>query len=130
MTDTLDKLDADTAKKQALEKTNKMVIPKDYYIGVGGEPEMMNESMASLRFSMVIAIALVYMVLVAQFESFSKPFIIMFCVPFAFVVVVLSLLVSGQSLCTVGMLGIILLIGIVVNNGIVLIDYLEQLRKK
>ncbi len=106
-----------------------MVIPKDYSIGVGGETEMMNESMASLGFSMVIAIALVYMVMVAQFESFSKPFIIMFCVPFAFVGVVLSLLVSGQSLSTVGMLGIILLIGIVVNNGIVLIDYIEQLRK-
>ncbi|NMU18077.1 efflux RND transporter permease subunit [Clostridioides difficile] len=129
ITATLDNLDAGTATKLALEKTNKMVIPKDYSIGVGGETEMMNESMASLGFSMVIAIALVYMVMVAQFESFSKPFIIMFCVPFAFVGVVLSLLVSGQSLSTVGMLGIILLIGIVVNNGIVLIDYIEQLRK-
>ncbi|HHY0136571.1 TPA: efflux RND transporter permease subunit [Clostridioides difficile] len=129
ITATLDNLDAGTATKLALEKTNKMVIPKDYSIGVGGETEMMNESMVSLGFSMVIAIALVYMVMVAQFESFSKPFIIMFCVPFAFVGVVLSLLVSGQSLSTVGMLGIILLIGIVVNNGIVLIDYIEQLRK-
>lgn len=129
ITATLDNLDAGTATKLALEKTNKMVIPKDYSIGVGGETEMMNESMASLGFSMVIAIALVYMVMVAQFESFSKPFIIMFCVPFAFVGVVLSLLVTGQSLSTVGMLGIILLIGIVVNNGIVLIDYIEQLRK-
>lgn len=129
ITATLDNLDAGTATKLALEKTNKMLIPKDYSIGVGGETEMMNESMASLGFSMVIAIALVYMVMVAQFESFSKPFIIMFCVPFAFVGVVLSLLVTGQSLSTVGMLGIILLIGIVVNNGIVLIDYIEQLRK-
>ncbi|MDB0438125.1 AcrB/AcrD/AcrF family protein [Clostridioides difficile] len=129
VTATLDNLDAGTATKLALEKTNKMVIPKDYSIGVGGETEMMNESMVSLGFSIIIAIALVYMVMVAQFESFSKPFIIMFCVPFAFVGVVLSLLVTGQSLSTVGMLGIILLIGIVVNNGIVLIDYIEQLRK-
>ena len=90
---------------------------------------MMNESMTSLAMAMIIALVLVYMVMVAQFESFSKPFIIMFSIPFAFVGVVLALLISRITLNVVGMLGAILLIGIVVNNGIVLIDYIGQLRE-
>lgn len=85
--------------------------------------------MSSLAMAMIVAILLVYMVMVAQFESFSKPFIIMFSIPFAFVGVVLALLISRTTLNVVGMLGAILLIGIVVNNGIVLIDYIGQLRE-
>ena len=69
------------------------------------------------------------MVMVAQFESFSKTFIIMFCIPFAFVGVILALVITQANLNVVGMLGVILLIGIVINNGIVLIDYIEQMRK-
>ncbi|WP_252232550.1 efflux RND transporter permease subunit [Clostridium sp. ZBS15] len=126
---TVDDLDTGTASKQAMNAINELDLPRDYSISFGGATEMMNESMSGLIFAMVIAIILVYMVMVAQFESFSKPFIIMFCIPFAFVGVVFALVITRANLNVVGMLGSILLVGIVVNNGIILIDYIEQLRK-
>lgn len=122
-------LDTNTASKLAIKTINDMNLPRDYEIDLGGSAEMMNDAMGGLVFAMIIAIILVYMVMVAQFESFSKPFIIMFCIPFAFVGVVFALLITRATLNVVGMLGVILLIGIVVNNGIVLIDYIGQLRE-
>lgn len=122
-------LDTNKASNLAIKTIDDMNLPRDYEIDLGGSAEMMNEAMGGLVFAMIIAIILVYMVMVAQFESFSKPFIIMFCIPFAFVGVVLALLISRATLNVVGMLGAILLVGIVVNNGIVLIDYIEQLRQ-
>lgn len=121
----------DTSKASGLmnQAISSVDFPKDYQVAVGGMAEMMNESMSGLVFAMLIALVLVYMVMVAQFESFSKPFIIMFCIPFAFVGVILALLITRTNLNVVGMLGVILLIGIVINNGIVLIDHVEQLRK-
>ncbi|WP_154826675.1 efflux RND transporter permease subunit [Clostridium butyricum] len=124
-----DNMDTSTASRLLTQAVNEIDMPRDYSIDVGGSAEMMNESMSSLVMAMVIALILVYMVMVAQFESFSKPFIIMFSIPFAFVGVVIALVISRISLNVVGMLGAILLVGIVVNNGIVLIDYIGQLRE-
>lgn len=124
-----DNMDTNKANKLAMEAVNKVDMPKNYGLDVGGQAEQMNEAMSGLVIALLIAIVLVYMVMVAQFESFSKPFIIMFSIPFAFVGVVLGLVLSRISLNVIGMLGAILLVGIVVNNGIVLIDYIEQLRK-
>ena len=124
-----DNMDTSTASRLLTQAVNEVDMPRDYSIDVGGSAEMMNESMSSLVMAMVIALILVYMVMVAQFESFSKPFIIMFSIPFAFVGVVIALVISRISLNVVGMLGAILLVGIVVNNGIVLIDYIGQLRE-
>ena len=124
-----DGLDTNSASAKAVAAFNQVDMPRDYGIDVGGTAEMMNESMSGLVFSMIIALILVYMVMVAQFESFNKPFIIMFSIPFAFVGVVLALVISRTTLNVVGMLGAILLVGIVVNNGIVLIDYIGQLRE-
>ena len=124
-----DGIDTNTASKLLTESVNQVDMPRDYSIDIGGQAEMMAESMSGLAIAMIIAILLVYMVMVAQFESFGKPFIIMFSIPFAFVGVVFALLISRTTLNVVGMLGAILLIGIVVNNGIVLIDYIEQLRE-
>lgn len=129
ITATLDGIDAGTASKQAMEEINKLNMPKDYEASFGGDTKSMNESMSGLVSALAIAIVLVYMVMVAEFESFSKPFIIMTCIPFAFVGVVAILLITRVNLSIVGMLGGILLVGIVVNHGIVLIDYIEQLRK-
>ncbi|MDU4658674.1 MAG: efflux RND transporter permease subunit, partial [Clostridium butyricum] len=123
-----DNMDTSTASRLLTQAVNEVDMPRDYSIDVGGSAEMMNESMSSLVMAMVIALILVYMVMVAQFESFSKPFILMFSIPFAFVGVVIALVISRISLNVVGMLGAILLVGIVVNNGIVLIDYIGQLR--
>lgn len=124
-----DNMDTSTASRLLTQAVNEVDMPRDYSIDVGGSAEMMNESMSSLVMAMVIALILVYMVMVAQFESFSKPFIIMFSIPFAFVGVVIALVISRISLNVVGMLGAILLVGIVVNNAIVLIDYIGQLRE-
>lgn len=124
-----DGMDTNTASRLLTESVNQVDMPRDYSIDIGGQAEMMAESMSGLAMAMAIAILLVYMVMVAQFESFGKPFIIMFSIPFAFVGVVFALLISRTTLNVVGMLGAILLIGIVVNNGIVLIDYIQQLRE-
>jgi hydrophobic/amphiphilic exporter-1 (mainly G- bacteria), HAE1 family len=78
----------------------------------------------------VIAILLVYMIMAAQFESLLIPFVIMFTVPMAFIGVVLGLLAFGKTLSVPSVMGILILTGIVVNNAIVMIDYIERLQKR
>jgi HAE1 family hydrophobic/amphiphilic exporter-1 len=75
-------------------------------------------------------IILVYVVMASQFESFMSPFVIMFSVPFAFVGVIMGLVISGTPLGVMGMIGILILMGIVVKNGIVLIDYTILMRER
>lgn len=129
ITASLKGIDTGTASKKAMEVVNQLNLPKDYEVSFGGNTQNMNESMSGLAYAILIAIVLVYMVMVAQFESFSKPLIIMSCIPYAFVGVVAALLITRISLSIVGMLGVVLLVGIVVNHGIVMIDYIEQLRR-
>lgn len=124
----LDGLDTTTAQRLCTEAITKMNLPKDYTVGEGTMTEMLNESVASLIQALIIACLLVYMVMVAQFESFKKPFMIIFCIPFGFIGVIYTIKLLGQSLSMPSFIGMILLVGIVVNNGIVLIDYIEQLR--
>lgn len=125
-----DGVDTATAQSEANKVLADVVIPKNYQIGQGVQMEMMMETFGSLALALVMAILLVYMVMVAQFESFKKPFIIFFCIPFGFVGVIASLILFNCSLSIPAFIGVILLVGIVVNNGIVLIDYIEQLRKE
>jgi len=122
-------VDTGTATAKATAAIKEMNLPKDYEANTSGDAKNMQESMMGLVYAMGIAVILVYMVMVAEFESFSKPFIIMTCIPFAFVGVVAILLITQIKISIVGMLGAIMLVGIVVNHGIVLIDYIEQLRK-
>ena len=129
ITASLKGVDTGTATKQATAAITEMNLPKDYEANTSGDAKNMQESMMGLVYAMGIAVVLVYMVMVAEFESFSKPFIIMTCIPFAFVGVVAILLITRIKISIVGMLGAIMLVGIVVNHGIVLIDYIEQLRK-
>jgi HAE1 family hydrophobic/amphiphilic exporter-1 len=88
----------------------------------------MMDSFSSLGLALLIAILLVYVVMVVQYESFFDPFIIMFTMPTAIIGALLSLFVTGRSLSVSSFLGVIMLMGIVVANAIVLIDYLKQLR--
>jgi len=129
ITASLKGVDTGTATKQATAAITEMNLPKDYEANTSGDAKNMQESMMGLVYAMGIAVVLVYMVMVAEFESFSKPFIIMTCIPFAFVGVVAILLITRIKISIIGMLGAIMLVGIVVNHGIVLIDYIEQLRK-
>ncbi len=105
-------------------------LPQGYNIDFGGQFEDMMSAFAQLLAALVLAILMVYMVMAAQFESFSHPFSIMFTMPLAFVGVIFAFLVTGTTLSVPTFLGVIMLAGIVVNNGIVLVDYVNQLRRQ
>jgi len=109
---------------------NSTILPSDIIIEYGGTIEEQGESQRSLMIAIAFGILLVFLVMAAQFESFLDPFIIMFSIPFAFVGVSLGYFVSFQSMTLMGMVGIALLVGIVVNNAIVMIDYINILRKR
>jgi HAE1 family hydrophobic/amphiphilic exporter-1 len=105
-------------------------LPSGYSYTIGGEEEDRAEAMGQLSFALIVSIALVYMILVAQFESLVFPFIIIQTIPLCFVGVALALLVTGLPISIMVMLGIIMLAGIVVNNAIVLVDFINTLRHR
>ncbi|MFH1850781.1 MAG: efflux RND transporter permease subunit [Candidatus Neomarinimicrobiota bacterium] len=111
-----------------LEGLNRLTFPPDFRWEIGGTAEDMQESFMYLGLALLAAILLVYMVMASQFESLLNPFIILFTIPLAFIGVIFGLFVSGTTLSITAMIGGMLLIGIVVNNGIVLVDYINQLR--
>jgi HAE1 family hydrophobic/amphiphilic exporter-1 len=90
----------------------------------------MTEAFKYLAFALIESLVLIYMVMAAQFESFGHPFLIMFTMPMAFIGVTTGLLISRDKLSITAMIGIIMLAGIVVNNAILLIDYINVLRKE
>jgi HAE1 family hydrophobic/amphiphilic exporter-1 len=96
---------------------------------LGGQNREMQVSFASLRFAMALAIFLVYLVMAATFESFLHPFIVLFTIPLALVGVVAGLLATGTTITVIVLIGAIMLIGIVVNNAIVLIDAINRFRR-
>ena len=97
---------------------------------VAGDYEEQQETFADMGLLMLMIVLLVYIVMASQFESFSKPFIIMMSVPFAISGVIIALFVTGTSLDMIGALGAIMLVGIVVKNGIVLVDYINLMRDR
>lgn len=105
-------------------------VPQGVTIRLAGDYEEQQETFADMGLFMLLIIMLVYIVMASQFESFSKPFIIMMAVPFAITGVILALLVTGTSLDMIGALGAIMLVGIVVKNGIVLVDYINLMRDR
>ncbi len=105
-------------------------IPEGITVELGGENEELMRSYRSLVLALILAVFLVYLVMAAQFESFLHPFIIMFTVPLAAIGVIVTLLLTGTPFSVIVFIGVILLAGIVVNNGIVLIDYINTLRRQ
>jgi HAE1 family hydrophobic/amphiphilic exporter-1 len=105
-------------------------LPPDFRVRIGGQQREMVTSFDSMKLAIALAIFLVYLVMASQFESLVQPFIIMFTIPFALIGVILTLLVTGTPISVVVLIGLIMLAGIVVNNAIVLIDYINQLRKR
>ena len=105
-------------------------IPSEISVVVAGDYEDQQEMFGDMILLIVLIILLVYMVMASQFESFMSPFVIMFSVPFAFVGVIIGLAVSGSALGMMPMVGVIILLGIVVKNGIVLIDYTILCRER
>lgn len=109
---------------------NRITIPQDFNISVSGQNEEMGRSFDSMKFAMLLAIFMVYIVMASQFESLFHPFVIMFSIPFSLVGVIFILLLLDKSISVVVMIGVIMLAGIVVNNAIVLIDYINHLRRQ
>ncbi|MBT5829800.1 MAG: efflux RND transporter permease subunit, partial [Candidatus Latescibacteria bacterium] len=104
-------------------------LPPDFTMKVGGQNEERKRSFESMMLAIGLAIFLVYLVMASQFESLVHPFVIMFAIPFALVGVIVMLLAANQTVSVVVLIGLIMLAGIVVNNAIVLIDYINMLRR-
>jgi HAE1 family hydrophobic/amphiphilic exporter-1 len=105
-------------------------VPPDFSVGFGSEVEEQARSFQQLRLVLILAVLLVYAVMASQYESLRDPFIIMFSVPVAGIGVVLALLVTGSSFSMQAYIGIIMLAGIVVSNAILLVDYINVLRRR
>ncbi|HYO81204.1 MAG TPA: efflux RND transporter permease subunit, partial [Bryobacteraceae bacterium] len=105
-------------------------IPPEVTVSLGGQNEELNTSYRSLMFALAMAVFLVYLVMASEFESLIHPFVILFSGPFGLVGVVFALAITGTTISVMVLLGVIILVGIVVNNAIVLIDYANQLRSE
>ncbi len=112
------------------EKLEQYDIPEGYTYELSGENEEINEAFKDLAFALILAIILVYMVLASQFESLLYPFMIMLSVPLAIAGGVLGLVITRRALSVVAFIGFIMLSGIIVNNAIVLVDYINTRRKE
>ena len=111
------------------ERIESISLPSDFSISMGGQNEEMVRSFESMKFAIALAVFLVYLVMASQFESLLHPFVIMFTIPLGVVGSAFALFVKGENISVVVLIGLIMLSGIVVNNAIVLIDYVNQLRR-
>ena len=114
---------------EAEQKLKEIELPKGYTLEMSGENETINESMVELLKMLGLAVLLIYLIMVAQFQSLLSPFIIMFTIPLAFTGGFLGLWATGKPVSVIAMIGFVMLSGIIVNNGIVLVDYINQLRR-
>lgn len=105
-------------------------VPEGYEVEMTGEDATINEAMTELFKMLGLAIVFMYLIMVAQFQSLRSPFIVMFTVPLAFTGGLLALWLSGMSVSVIAMIGFVMLSGIIVNNGIVFIDYTNQLQEQ
>ncbi len=103
-------------------------LPEGYSLEFSGENETINDAMEQLMLMLILALVFMYLIMVAQFQSLLHPFIIMFTIPLAFTGGLLGLYFTGSEVSVVAVIGFVMLSGIIVNNGIVLIDYINQLR--
>lgn len=103
-------------------------MPEGCSYAFEGENEMIRSTMGDLALMIALAVALIYLIMVAQFQSLLSPFIVLFTIPLAFTGGLLGLWITGKELSVIAMLGFLMLAGVVVNNGIVFVDYVNQLR--
>lgn len=103
--------------------------PAGYKLEFTGEDESINESMEQVMLMFVVGVLFMYLIMVAQFQSLLSPFIILFTIPLAFTGGFMGLWISGSEVSVIAMIGFVMLSGIIVNNGIVLVDYINQLRE-
>ena len=115
-----------TAEAEAAMKEADLGVGASYVFS--GENETIMEAVEQLLLMMLLGVLLVYLVMVAQFQSLKSPFIVMFTIPLAFTGGFIALLICGMEVSVVSLIGFVMLVGIIVNNGIVLVDYINQLR--
>jgi len=115
--------------KHVQAKMNEIQLPEGFFFEYGGEYEDQQKANRELIMGLILAIALVYMVMAAQFESLLHPLIIMFAIPFAAIGVLIILYLTSTTINVQSLLGVIMLAGIVVNNAIVLVDYINMLQR-
>jgi len=120
--------DLGAAAMEAGEIISATPMPNGIAALVSGQSEEMKASFGSMQFALALAVFLVYLVMASQFESLIHPFVILFTIPLALVGAVLALFVTGTTINIVALIGVIMLAGIVVNNAIVLVDLINQLR--
>jgi hydrophobic/amphiphilic exporter-1 (mainly G- bacteria), HAE1 family len=127
-------MNKDIALDKMVQKVNLAIagiaLPPDYKIKITGEEEKRKESMDALSFAMILSIILVFMVLAAEFESLLHPFTILTTIPFAIVGSILAFFMMGQTLNIMAVIGIIMLVGIAVNNSILLVDRILQIQEE
>lgn len=114
--------------QQVQAKLDGYPLPDGYTVEIAGEVEQVSDMLTQMIRLLALGLVLVYLVMVAQFQSLLSPFIILFTVPLAFTGGLIGLLISGDQLSMVSLLGFLVLLGTVVNNGIVFVDYVNQLR--
>ena len=120
--------DLGTAVAEAERLLLAVPMPPGIVAAVAGQNEEMQESFRSMQFALLLAVFLVYLVMASQFESLVHPFVILFTIPLALVGAILALFLTGTTINVVAFIGLIMLAGIVVNNAIVLVDLINQLR--
>ena len=114
-----------TAVQKAL---GSVTLPEGVTVEFDGENEQIMNAMQQLLLMLLLGVVLVYLIMVAQFQSLKAPFIVMFTIPLAFTGGFLALLLSGIEVSVISLIGFVMLVGIIVNNGIVLVDYINQQR--
>ena len=105
-----------------------LTLPDSVTVEFNGENEQIMDAMTQLMLMLLLGVVLVYLIMVAQFQSLKSPFIVMFTIPLAFTGGFLALLIAGIEVSVVSLIGFVMLVGIIVNNGIVLVDYINQQR--
>src|SRR5207237_5879862 len=111
-------------------KFRQLPMPAGFSVRMGGQTEQQRESFPSLYFTAILAVILVYMVLASQFKSLKDPFTIMFSVPMGLIGVFWALFLTHTTLSTTSFMGVIMMVGIVVSNGVLLVDYTNVLRRR
>ena len=122
--------DLSTAVGQINKIIDETPIPSEYQVIIGGTAEDQQEAFFYLALAFIAAVLLVYMIMASQFESLVDPLTIMFTVPLSIIGVFFFLFITGTSLSVMALVGLVMMVGIAVNNGIVLVDYINQLRAK
>jgi hydrophobe/amphiphile efflux-1 (HAE1) family protein len=112
------------------EKIAKLTLPEEVDITFGGDRELFESAINDMMLAVILAVVLVYIVMAAQFESFKYPFIIMFSVPLMIIGVALGLIITQTPISITAVIGILVLVGIVVNNGIMLVDFINQRKEE